>query len=180
MTEEKFDELDENQNFMGKQITREAAHINGLWHRAVGLYIVNSKNQVLCQRRSAAKKTWPNCWDYTAGGHVAAGELGVLAAINETREEIGVNLKPEEIRYICGHRSDKKMGNMWDRHHNEYFITFKDIDIKDIKIQESEVAEIKWLDYKDFKKMVLKRDKSLTEKWECHEALVHYMEQKNR
>ncbi len=59
--EELFDVLDEKGNYTGKVETREKCHKEGLWHKAVALCIINSKNEVLLQRRSANKKLWPNC-----------------------------------------------------------------------------------------------------------------------
>lgn len=170
-----FDVLDENQAFTGETISREAAHQAGAWHRAVSLYVVNGKNQVLLQRRSADKKLWPNCWDHAAGGHVEAGELGLACVIKETEEELGIKLKASDIRYASGLRSDRHHGKVWDRHFNECYIAFKDIDLKDVKVQDSEVAEIKWVDYSVFKKMVEQNDKSLTDK-ESHGAFIRYMD----
>ena len=176
MTKEYFDVLDENGGFTGEIIERDKAHEIGAWHRAVGLFIVNSKNQVLSQRRSKHKKLWPDCWDYTAGGHVDAGELGLASVVREAEEELGIKLDLSDVHYISSYRSDKKHGSIWDRHFNEYYIAFKDVDIKDIKLQEGEVEDIKWLDYKDFRQMIVSRDKSLTTKWECHDALVRYFD----
>ena len=175
---ETFDVLDEHGGFTGEVIERDKAHEVGAWHRAVGLYLVNSKNQVLSQRRSESKKLWGGCWDYTAGGHVDSGELGLASVIRELDEELGIKVCASDVRYIFSYISDKKHEDkgIWDRHFNEYYIVFKDLDISSIKLQENEVDEIKWIDYSEFKKMVKSRDKSLTEKWECHDALVKYMD----
>ncbi|MCL2229332.1 MAG: hypothetical protein FWC00_05935, partial [Firmicutes bacterium] len=57
-----------------------------------------------------------------------------------------------------------------------FYVAFKDVDPKDIKMQESEVEEFKWIDFVAFKKMVHKKDPSLTTKWEAYEALIRYVE----
>jgi len=173
---ETFDILDENGGFTGLVLSRDEAHKTGAWHRAVALYLVNSKKQVLLQKRSKHKRTWAGCWDFTCGGHVDAGELGLASIIREAEEELGIDLSASEVRYMCGYRSDNKNEKMWDRHHNEYYIALKDIDIAKIKLQQGEVDEIKWVDYADFKKMVAQKDSTLTSKWHAHEAFVRYFE----
>lgn len=49
--EEYFDVLDEKGKYTGEVETREKCHKEGLWHKAVVVFIVNSKNQVLLQCR---------------------------------------------------------------------------------------------------------------------------------
>ncbi len=73
--EEYFDVLDEKGNYLGRKETREVCHKNGLWHRAVALFIINSKGEVLLQKRSNLKKMWPGLLDITAGGHVLSRRI---------------------------------------------------------------------------------------------------------
>lgn len=54
--EEKFDVLNERGEYTNKIETRENCHKKGLWHKAVALFIINSKDQVLLQQRSPEKK----------------------------------------------------------------------------------------------------------------------------
>ena len=84
--EEYFDVLNEKGEYTGKIETREKCHREGLWHKAVVVFIINSKGQVLLQKRCANKKMWPNTWDVTAGGHVLAGEFGFQSILRECEE----------------------------------------------------------------------------------------------
>jgi len=131
---------------------------------------------VLCQKRSATKKLWPGCWDFSCGGHVEAGELGQGTAIREAEEELGLIIDPRDVRYICDCRSDKVMGKIHDRHFNEFFVAFVDVNLKNIKLQETEVDEVKYIPYDEFYAMVHSRSPVLTSKWESHEALVRYID----
>jgi len=173
---EMFDELDENGCFTGNTISRDEAHKAGAWHRAVVLNFVSPCGKVLLQKRSKHKKTWPGCWDISCGGHVEAGCLGLEAAVREAEEELGIHVDSNDVRFISCVRSDNKSDRMWDRHFNDYFVAVKDVDVTQIKLQENEVDEIKWVDFADFKKMVARRDETLTSKWDCHEALVMYVD----
>lgn len=55
--EELVDVLDERGMYTGKTETRANCSKEGLWHKAVCVFIINSKSQVLLQKRSANKKT---------------------------------------------------------------------------------------------------------------------------
>ena len=95
--EEYFDVLNEKGEYTGKIESREKCHREGLWHKAVVVFIINSKGQVLLQKRSANKKLWPNTWDVTAGGHVLAGEFGFQSILRECEEELGIKLNKNDI-----------------------------------------------------------------------------------
>lgn len=142
--EEKFDVLNELGEFTGKIATREDCHKNGLWHRAVYAFIINDNGNILLQKRSSNKKLWPNMWDVTVGGHVLAGEFGRQALIRETKEELGININDNVIKYLLGSTSINKQGNIINRHYNECYIITKNINISDIHIQKEELSEIRY------------------------------------
>eukprot|EP01119_Soliformovum_irregulare_P014431 TRINITY_DN3947_c0_g1_i2.p1 TRINITY_DN3947_c0_g1~~TRINITY_DN3947_c0_g1_i2.p1 ORF type:complete len:185 (+),score=48.17 TRINITY_DN3947_c0_g1_i2:17-571(+) len=73
-TEEYLDVLDENGKFTGISHPRSQVHREGLWHRVVHVWIVNSKGQVLLQQRTLNKESWPGMWDISSAGHISAGE----------------------------------------------------------------------------------------------------------
>ena len=109
---------------------KQLCHKKGLWHKAVAVFIINSKKQVLLQKRSKNKKMWPDMWDISAGGHVLAGEFGFQAIIREIKEELGLSVKKEEIIFIGCSTSINKKGDILNKHFNEYYIVTKDIDEK--------------------------------------------------
>lgn len=113
---EYFDVLNEKGEYTGKVESREICHKEGLWHKAVAVFVVNSKGQVLLQKRSAKKKMWPNMWDITAGGHVDSGEFGFESIIREIKEELGVDIEVIEKLYEL---DNKEIGQM------EYFFLCK-------------------------------------------------------
>lgn len=142
--QEYFDVLNENGEFTNKIATREECHKKGLWHRAVYGFIFNKNGDVLLQKRSANKKLWPNLWDLTAGGHVLAGEFGETALIREIKEELGIEVEKNDVRYLVGSSSTNIKGNIINNHFNECYIVTKDINISDVKLQEDEVSAVKW------------------------------------
>lgn len=110
---EVFDVLDKWGVRTGETAGRKKCHLEGIWHRAVVAFVVSTDNQrVLLQKRSVTKKLWPGCWDLTAGGHVLAGEIGYQAALRETKEEIGLELRPEDLLCIGSSISENLKGEI--------------------------------------------------------------------
>ena len=126
---EYFDVFNEKGEYTNKIETREVCHSKGLWHKAVAVFIINSNNQVLLQKRSPYKKLWPNCWDITAGGHVLAGEFGFQSIIREIKEELGLSIEESDILFIGSTKSTNIKDEIINNHFNEYYIINKDVDI---------------------------------------------------
>ena len=173
--EEYFDVLNEEGNYTGKVESREKCHKEGLWHKAVVVFIINSKDQVLLQRRSPNKKLWPNMWDVTAGGHVLTGEFGFQTIIRETKEELGIELNKNEITFLGSSRSSNVKGDIVNNHFNEYYIANKDIDETKLKLQE-EVSEVKWIDKNEIIEKIKDNYNGITDKKGCWEYLIKYYE----
>lgn len=163
MMEEKFDVLNELGEFTGKIATREECHKKGLWHRAVYAFIIDD-GKILLQKRSSKKKLWPNMWDVTVGGHVIAGEFGRQALIRETREELGIEINDDDIKYLVGSTSINKQGDIINKHYNECYLITKHIDISDVKLQKEEVSEIRYFSKDELLKRIANNYEGLTEK----------------
>ena len=172
-----FDVLNEWGEYTDMVESREVCHKNGLWHRAVVVFILSPDNKkVLLQQRSSSKKLWPNLWDITAGGHVLTGELGYQSAIRETKEEIGISIDKNELTFIGATTSENKSGDIINRHFNEYYIVHKDVDIKDVVIQKDEVQDIKWFDKEEVIRRISNNYEDLTDKIGCWNYLLKYFE----
>lgn len=174
--EEKFDVLNEKGKYTGRVESREMCHKDGLWHKAVAVFVINSKGQVLLQKRSPNKKLWPNTWDMTAGGHVLTGEFGFEAIIREIKEELGIDIDKENITFIGSSISSNVKGDIVNNHFNEYYIVNKDIDETKLELQEEEVSEVKWIDKDEIIERVKNNYDGITNKEGCWEYLVKYYE----
>ncbi len=92
MSFEEHEELpivDENDIEVGSA-RRMEIHRRAWRHRAVHVLVVNSRGEVLLQRRSLMKDTYPGFWDISVGGHVGLDETYEEAAVRELEEELGV------------------------------------------------------------------------------------------
>lgn len=174
--EEKFDVLNELGEFTGKIATREECHKKGLWHRAVYAFIIDNNGNVLLQKRSANKKLWPNMWDVTVGGHVNCGEFGRQALIRETKEELGIEINDDDIKYLVGSTSINEQGDIINKHYNECYLITKNIDISTIKLQKEEVSEVKYFSKKELLERISNNYNELTKKidaWNFLEKILN-------
>lgn len=64
-----LDVLDENGKKTGVVRNRELIYKNGDWHRTVHVWLLNSKNELLIQKRASNKETFPNLWAISIAGH---------------------------------------------------------------------------------------------------------------
>lgn len=80
-------------NRTGKTFVRGEPLSDGQYVMVVDVWIVNSKDEILIQKRSDLKKDLPGTWA-THSGCVLAGESSQQACIREPLEEIGIHILP--------------------------------------------------------------------------------------
>ena len=174
--EELFDVLNEKGIYTNRVETRKKCHKEGLYHKAVVVFIINSKGQVLLQRRSPNKRMWPNMWDVTAGGHVSSGEFGFQAIIRECKEELGIELNKNDLTFIGSTKSTNIQGDIINNHFNEIYIANKEIDETKLQLQVEEVAEVRWVDKDEIIRRIRDNYNGITDKEGCWEYLIKYYE----
>ena len=130
--------------------TRSECHQDnpGFYHKPVWIWIYNDNGEFLVQRRSMLKKIRPGYWDLPSAGHVEAGETSINGAIRETKEELGIDTNPEDYHYVGEFTSDVT----WEI--GQIYTLKLNLKIEDFKLQEEEVAEVKWLSFEDFKNLL--------------------------
>ena len=162
--EEFFDCLTSLGEFTGEIATRDECHTQGLWHRAVFAFILNSKGEILLQQRSANKKLWPNKWDVTVGGHVNAGEFGRQALVRECKEELGIDVCDSDIRFLVSSTSVYNKDGYVNNHYDECYLIIKDVDLSELNLQQSEVADVKYFSRDELINRINNNYEGLTEK----------------
>ena len=90
MMEEQVILVDKNDRPIGK-IGKLEAHQKGLLHRAISVFIFNSKGEMLLQKRALHKYHTPGLWSNTACSHPRNNEIVKLAAERRLKEEMGIN-----------------------------------------------------------------------------------------
>ena len=143
--EELIDVLDKNGNKTGKIVTRKQVHEQGLWHRIIVVAIIDKDGHLLMQQRSKSKAKNPLKWDVSSAGHVSSGQTSTESAIRETQEELGIDINEEELQYVLTYKDNAKIEEDYiDNQIYDCYIVKKDkIDIENIKVQESELEQVK-------------------------------------
>lgn len=99
--------------------------------------IVNSQGQYLLSQRHP-QKTYPFYWE-CRGGSVLAGEDSLNGAMWEVREELGIMLNPFKAEMLY-HTRREEVQDFYD-----VWLLHADIDISEIKMQETEVVGAQWV-----------------------------------
>ena len=118
-TQEKYLEercilVDENDKVLGSE-TKRICHLNhlclntnieaGMLHRAFSVFLFNHKGELLLQKRSNAKITFPSCWTNTCCSHPLhcpeeldeTDDIGVKKAVRrKLNHELGI--PPEQVK----------------------------------------------------------------------------------
>lgn len=179
MSKELIDVLDENGVKIGEVLSREEIHKKGLWHRAIAVAIVNEKNEILLQQRSDNKEKNAGMWDISVAGHISNGQDALSAASREINEEVSVNLgfnvDIKDFRYMFTYKKQEVFSKDFiENQFYDFFILRKNgIKIEDIKMQESEVKAIKFVDINELTKM--REEKIIVERDPIYDCLIEYL-----
>lgn len=84
---------------IGQTVERGKRLPNGTFHPVVHAWIRDERGYYLISQRCATKSN-PLRWEPT-GGSVLAGETTLQAALREVKEELGIDLKPDNGRPLC-------------------------------------------------------------------------------
>lgn len=123
---------------------------DGEYRLSVFTWIINSNNEILIQQRTKTTKKFPNIWGASSAGGNSEGETIIDTAIRETKEEIDVDIKKEELIYIGNYKRKNDFV--------EVFLVNKDIDINALKINPKEVQAIKWVTINEFENMLYNKE----------------------
>lgn len=75
--------------------------------RFINIIIQNSLGEIVVPKRSNNRKIFPNCYDFSVGGHVNSGEDYERAAYRELEEELGIkDAVLKEVAYFSPYSSD--------------------------------------------------------------------------
>ena len=169
-----FDILDEQGNKTGRTKARSQVHKDGDWHKAVHIWIVNDRDEVLLQKRSPNKDSDPNMWDISSAGHLAAGEDALSGAIREIKEELGVDILPKQLALIGTRKCASEPGSPFiNNEFNDVYLLRLSLDLSKITFQEEEISEVKYIPIDEFRKRIKNRDKTLLLHDDEFEMLFH-------
>jgi isopentenyldiphosphate isomerase len=151
-----IDVLSETGLRTGEILSRTEIHRLGKRHRAVHLYLFNSQNKLLLQKRSLTVDHAPGVFGISVTGHVSAGEFSAETVRREIEEELGIEAAPLQIDFLFSYYQEAVLHETYvDRQFNDVYVTRADLDPRSIRFDRGEVSEVKFVPFEEFREMLL-------------------------
>ncbi len=164
MADELIDIYNEKNEPLNIKKMKSEAHADGLWHRTVHIWIYNSRKEILLQLRAKDKDLYPDRWDISSAGHVSAGETPVTSALREIKEELGINAKEEDLKFVRIRESKHQFRNLKNAEFEYIYIMKFDGGEKKLKLQEEELQDARFFPVES----IIKGLKEMPEKFVPH------------
>ncbi|MGI5899871.1 MAG: NUDIX hydrolase [Christensenellales bacterium] len=143
---ELWDIRDESGAVTGRVIERGRPLQDGEFHLIVDVWIKNAKGEYLISRRSPFKEPEAGRWEPTCGCAIS-GDSSLEAALRETREELGIDLLPENGKMI------KRFLNSEHRYMVDVWLFHQEVDMVNVVLQPGETDAAKWAAISDIADM---------------------------
>lgn len=97
---EQWEILDNNGDPTGEIMEKYDQKVfdRGLYHLGSDVWIINSENKILIQKRSQQKRLEPNVWAMT-GGSVILEEKSKETIVREAKEELDIDINPSDAKW---------------------------------------------------------------------------------
>ena len=158
---EVIDICDEKGFPTGSTIDRDIAHRDGILHRTAHVWVVRenpSGYDILLQKRSMEKESFPGLYDTSSAGHIPAGQEPIDSALRELKEELGISAQSSELSYagIFRIQYEKEFhGKLFrDNEVTRVYVYQEPIEIQNLTLQASEVDEVRWFDLEEVYKEI--------------------------
>jgi isopentenyl-diphosphate delta-isomerase len=105
--------VDEQDRELGFKSKGECHSGAGLLHRAFSVFVFNSDNELLLQKRSGTKPLWPNYWSNTCCSHPRRGESMEQAVSRRLSQELGFTCP---VRFLYKFKYQAQFGPVGAEH----------------------------------------------------------------
>ncbi|WP_320936102.1 NUDIX domain-containing protein [Enterocloster lavalensis] len=159
---ELFDVRDSEGNVTGVARERELVHLNGDPHGTSHIWVVRENASggwdVLLQKRSRDKDSYPDCYDVSSAGHLQAGDDFLPAALRELEEELGLRAQAEDLEFVGFRRAYREAffcGRLFKDHEiSAVYIYRKPVETSALRLQKEELESVMWMDLVDCRRAV--------------------------
>ena len=165
---EYLDIVDENGQPTGQVVEREYAHRHGIRHRTSHVWLLRQRDdiEILLQKRSLNKDSYPGCYDISSAGR-------------ELKEELGVEATIGQLHYIGTSYSDSFHIFHKQPFHNvqvsRVYVLWYD---GEMTLQKEEIESVKWLSFEECQRVVFENLIPHCIKKEELEMIKKYLEEK--
>jgi|GEM_PF-389004 len=154
---------------------RKQIYMDGNLHRTVHIWVINSNKELLVQKRSPKKDTYPDLWAISTAGHVKAGEASIESALRELKEELGIKATDKDLEYLFSIRRKEDMGDIHINTIDDVYLVEADLDVENTKLQFSELTDIKYVYYEYLEQIFKNKDPHYVPICEEHDKLFKYL-----
>ena len=153
---ELLDVVDENGIPTGETVERSIAHAKGIRHRTSHVWLLRRRSkcvEVLLQKRSDNKDSFPGKFDTSSAGHIQAGDEPLESALRELKEELGISATPEQLHFAGTFPisfAKEFHGKMFrDEEIAFVYIYQEPVNTAELVLQTEEVEEVQWFDLEE-------------------------------
>lgn len=148
---EYLDIVDENGQPTGGSTSRDEAHSRGIRHRTAHVWVARGQAagwEVLLQKRSMEKESFPGLYDTSSAGHIPAGDEPLASALRELQEELGIEARPEQLafagKFHIRYEETFHGKPFRDSEVTWVYVYRGPVDVNALTLQASEVDEARW------------------------------------
>ncbi|MBR9690949.1 isopentenyl-diphosphate Delta-isomerase [Candidatus Woesearchaeota archaeon] len=137
--------VDSDNNELGT-MEKIKAHKKGVLHRAISVFVFNSKGELLIQQRAKHKYHCPKIWANTCCTHPLPNESFIDSAKRRLKEEVGFETElKQEFCFVYKSKFDNGLTE------HEYDCVFTGMYDGKVKPNPDEVMDYKWISLKELK-----------------------------
>ena len=161
--EEFLDVWDQNGTPTGRICNKDEVHQMGFFHPTVHVWFYTLTPTLLFQKRGANKQTFPNFWDVSVAGHVAAGESIIEGALREVKEEIGLKLNATDLHRIDVRKNVNIFPNgITDCEFQHVFLSELKTNAQNLQIQKEEVDAVRLFTFEEIHTCIQRKHTELS------------------
>ncbi len=149
--------VNENDEAIGT-MEKMQAHLEGKLHRAFSVFIVNSDNKMLLQKRAAKKYHSPNLWTNACCSHPAPDENIFDAAKRRVNEELGMTINNFEKLFSFRYKTE--LENDLIEHELDYVLWAEFDEV--VKLNFDEADDYVFLSKEEIKKRLAEKPEQFT------------------
>jgi isopentenyldiphosphate isomerase len=125
----------------GEVLPRKEALAREAWCRSTNVFILNSRGEILCHKRSMQKERLPGAWYTHVGGHIGVGETSDSNALKELMEEAGVEVAAGQL--VKWRTTKAEAMRLWMHD----YVVLIDKPVEAFTPQPGEVDEFRWVSF---------------------------------
>lgn len=142
----------------GEVKERTLVHRDGDLHGTSHVWLARYRKErksidVLLQKRSSCKDSFPGCYDISSAGHIPAGQDFLESAIRELFEELGVRAEEKDLHFLfthLGYHEQEFYGKLFINHeYSRIYLCECELEAEEFQIQKEEVESVRWMDYRE-------------------------------